>query len=70
MKSWTAYARAGIPEVWIINLADEIIEVYRQPGTRAYAFKTVLSPGAQARPQAFPDVSVDLTPLFARHPGA
>ncbi len=25
------YAKAGIREVWIVNLADEIIEVYAQP---------------------------------------
>lgn len=25
------YARAGVPEVWVVNLADEQIEVYRDP---------------------------------------
>lgn len=25
------YARAGIPEVWIVDLASRLIEVYRQP---------------------------------------
>ncbi len=26
------YARAGIPEYWIVNLPERLIEVYRQPG--------------------------------------
>jgi len=25
------YARANVPEVWIVNLADEVIEIYAQP---------------------------------------
>jgi Uma2 family endonuclease len=30
------YARAGIPEVWLVNLADEQIETYAQPAGDAY----------------------------------
>jgi Uma2 family endonuclease len=26
------YARAGIPEYWIVNLPERLIEIYRQPG--------------------------------------
>ena len=25
------YARSGIPEVWIVNLAEEEVEVYQSP---------------------------------------
>lgn len=25
------YARAGIPEYWIVNLVDDVLEVYREP---------------------------------------
>ena len=25
------YARAGIPDYWIVNLLDEVLEVYRDP---------------------------------------
>jgi Uma2 family endonuclease len=31
------YAQAGIPEYWIVNLRDEVIEVYRNPTAGAYA---------------------------------
>jgi Uma2 family endonuclease len=30
------YARAGIPEVWVVNLQQETVEVYSQPSDGAY----------------------------------
>lgn len=30
------YARAGIAQVWIVNLADEQVEIYAQPANGAY----------------------------------
>ena len=30
------YARSGIPEVWIVNLAAEEVEVYRSPVADGY----------------------------------
>jgi Uma2 family endonuclease len=33
------YARAGIAEVWIVNLVDEQIEIYAQPVNDAYQSK-------------------------------
>jgi Uma2 family endonuclease len=58
-----AYARAGIAEVWIINVTNETIEVYREPNFTAYAIKTVLGPGGQAAPQAFADVVLGVAAL-------
>ncbi|HVF09357.1 MAG TPA: Uma2 family endonuclease [Abditibacteriaceae bacterium] len=29
------YARAGIPEYWIVNVSDRVLEVYRQPTAMA-----------------------------------
>jgi Uma2 family endonuclease len=61
-----AYGRAGIAEVWIVNLNDETIEVYRQPHFDGYASKTVLAAGDTAKPQAFPDVAVNVADLLKR----
>jgi len=61
-----AYGRAGIPEVWIVNLNDETIEVHREPHFTGYGSKTVLQAGGQASPAAFPDVSVDVAELLKR----
>ena len=30
------YARASIPEYWIVNLADRVVEVHREPGAQGY----------------------------------
>lgn len=61
-----AYGRAGIPEVWIVNLEELTIEVYREPNFTGYGAKAVLRPGDHAQPQAFPDVAVDVAKLLRR----
>ena len=61
-----AYARAGIAEVWIINLNDQSIEVHRQPHLAGYAVKTILPLGDTASPQLFPDVKLDVAELLKR----
>jgi Uma2 family endonuclease len=61
-----AYARAGIAEVWIVDLNDQIIEVYRQPNFAGYGAKTILREGDKARPLSFPDAMVDVAELLKR----
>jgi Uma2 family endonuclease len=50
------YSRSGIPEYWILNLIDGVLEVYREPGEEAYRSRAILRPSetvlALARPQA------------------
>lgn len=61
-----AYARSAIAEVWIVNLNEQTIEVYREPRFASYASKTVLGPGDMASPQMFPDAKVDVAELLKR----
>ena len=61
-----AYGRAGVPEVWIVNLNELTIEVYREPHFTGYGSKTVLRAGDQVSPQAFPDMAVDIGGLLKR----
>lgn len=61
-----AYGRAGIVEVWIVNLSELTVEVYREPNFAGYASKTVLRAGDQASPQTFPDAAVDVAELLKR----
>ena len=61
-----AYGRAGVAEVWIVNLMAQTIEVYREPHFTGYGVKTVLRAGDQARPLAFPEAAVDVAELFRR----
>jgi len=61
-----AYGRAGVAEVWIVNLNEATIEVYREPHFTGYGSKTVLRTGDQAIPQAFPDTLVNVAELFKK----
>ena len=61
-----AYGRAGIPEVWIVNLDGETVEVYGEPHFTGYASTSVLRAGQKAAPQAFADVAVDVAELLSR----
>jgi hypothetical protein len=62
------YARAGIGEYWIINLSDQVLEVYRQPvvvGRRAaYQCAWNCCPTSALAPLAFPDVEIALREIF------
>jgi Uma2 family endonuclease len=58
------YARAGIPEYWIVNVAKRVIEVHREPTEAGYASVTSHAPGEILRPQAFADVEVSVAELF------
>jgi len=60
------YGRAGIPEVWIVNLNELVIEIYREPTFTGYGSKTVARTNDQVSPQAFPDVVVDVAELLKR----
>lgn len=52
------YAEAGIPEVWIVNLPEQQIEVYREAGPGGYKSMRRILRGETAAPEAFPDVVV------------
>jgi len=59
-----AYGRAGVAEVWIVNLSEQTIEVYREPHFAGYTATKVLCAGERACPLAFPDVAVDVAELL------
>ena len=57
------YAQAGIPDYWIWNLVDDLLEVYRDPHTPAsgdavYLTKSTYRRGESVAPLAFPDCEV------------
>lgn len=59
------YARAGVPEYWIVDCADETVEVHRRPAPDGYGDVSLLSGTASVSLQAFPDVTVTLPEIFA-----
>jgi len=44
------YAEAGVPEYWIVNLAERAVEVYRDPSGEAYRTKTTHADGETVTP--------------------
>lgn len=58
------YARALIPEYWIINLIDNQIEIYRQPEDGRYAQKSVVNDDGTVTAVAFPDTPFPVTDLI------
>lgn len=60
------YARAGIPEVWIVDLATRILEVHQRPAGKSYADVRTLREPEVLTPAALPDVAVDLGGVFGR----
>jgi Uma2 family endonuclease len=65
------YSRAEIPDYWIVNLVDRVLEVYREPGLDAsacygwrYRSVTTLGPPAVVIPLAFPAVQLAVADLL------
>lgn len=63
------YAAAGIEEYWLVNLADDELEVFREPklrqsGQAAYHQRLLYDAGDTVTPLRFPDCTIDVAPLF------
>lgn len=52
------YARAGIPEAWLVNLPADGIEEYREPAGGQYGSVRLVSRGATLTPRHFPNVTI------------
>jgi Uma2 family endonuclease len=60
------YARAGVPEYWIVNLEERCVEVQRDPDPDAGTYRTSLraSAGEELRSSAVDVVAVSVGELF------
>jgi Uma2 family endonuclease len=65
------YARAGIPEYWIVNLVDRVLEVYRDPDPEPAAlcgwrYRSVgmLTPPAVVVPVGLPSIQLTVSDLL------
>ncbi|MEG3898046.1 MULTISPECIES: Uma2 family endonuclease [unclassified Microcoleus] len=54
------YARSLIQEVWLVDLVENCLEVYRQPGANGYSLMLKFWRGQQVAPLAFPDLEVSV----------
>ena len=67
----SVYARAGLPDYWIVNIRRRVLEVYRNPVAHdharygwKYASVRILKPGASMAPLAAPDASIAVADLL------
>ena len=58
------YAEAGVPEYWIVNVREQVVEVYRTPVEGRYTERRQVGADARLRPIEFPDVEIAVGELF------
>lgn len=58
------YARAGIPELWLVDLEEDLVRVLRRPGPAGWGEETVLRRGDRVAPQAFPELAFEVDELL------
>jgi Uma2 family endonuclease len=58
------YARAGIREVWLVDLAASAVEVYREPTPEGYRQVRRFGRGETLSPEALPDINLALDDIL------
>ena len=58
------YARAGIPEYWIVDLAHDRVDVCREPAGRRYRAVTHHGRGATISPLHVPELAIPVTNIL------
>lgn len=53
------YARAGVPELWIVDLVDEVVEVSTEPTPDGYGVTIRFARGERVDSPTLPDVSFE-----------
>ncbi|MEW6499592.1 MAG: Uma2 family endonuclease [Cyanobacteriota bacterium] len=52
------YAGSGISEVWLVDINEQLIEIYRQPTSAGYQDIQKCRRGQRIAPQAFPEIQL------------
>lgn len=58
------YAQAEIPEVWIVNLPDNIIEIHQKPKHGIYQLTKIFNPGEIVKSQILPDLGIEVDEIL------
>ena len=58
------YGQAGIPETWILNLPEDCLERFTEPGPEGYARRDILHRGDKVTPAALPDMELAVDDLL------
>jgi Uma2 family endonuclease len=60
------YGRNGVPELWLIDLPGQVLEVYRRPFGDQYIESQQLRPGQQIAPEASPELVLAVDAILNR----
>lgn len=58
------YAKANIPEYWILDVQERIVNIFREPVGETYQQEIILKEDATISIVTFPDINVCLSNLF------
>lgn len=58
------YARAEIPEVWLVDLTKDVIEVYAQPANGTYQISRQASRSESVASQATPELTLNVDAIL------
>lgn len=58
------YARAGVPEVWIVNLPKSVVEVYTRPGGETYTEIRKAGRGQALKATGLPSLEVKVDDIL------
>jgi Uma2 family endonuclease len=59
------YARAGIPEYWVVDANAESVDVYRTPIADSYRDVQIVPRDGVLTPLGFPDVTIAVAEIFS-----
>lgn len=63
-KKLPLYAEAEIPEVWLVNLANEIVEVHTKPAVGLYQSVKIFRRGETVQSEAAPNLSLSVDSIL------
>ena len=61
----TIYARCGVTELWVVDVNDRAVHVFREPGQAGYAHASSARPGQSVACAALPAIAVGVSELFS-----
>lgn len=64
LKKAPAYARRGVRELWIVDVAARVVEVYREPRPEGYASLQVVTATGTLRPLAFEGLEIAVADIL------